>query len=326
MESQTKNKKTRAELQAMVQRAFPGLTLAAAEDAVTELKEGWFNVAYDLRLSDGRNVILKIAPPHSADVMTYEHGIMTTEVNAMRLVAAHPGIPVPHIYAFDTTLDLCDAPYFFMEKLKGVNYEHIRQTITPAEKAQIEREIGQIIHAVNTFEGSYFGYEGNPDLRASTWPEAFLKICDVLLADGQRKHAELPVPYETVQSLMHAHAAALAEVSQPRLVHWDAWDSNFFVAEGHISGILDFERAIWGDPLMEAQFRALAFGGITESLRAYGKTTFIPAEDVRNHLYTLYLALVMKIECYYRNYDTDDVANFSAAMLVSVVQWLQAHS
>jgi aminoglycoside phosphotransferase (APT) family kinase protein len=326
MESQTKNKKTRAELQAMVQRAFPGLTLAAAEDAVTELKEGWFNVAYDLRLSDGRNVILKIAPPRSAEVMTYEHGIMTTEVNAMRLVATHPGIPVPHIHAFDTTLDLCDAPYFFMEKLKGVNYEHVRQTIPPAEKAQIEREIGQIIHAVNTFEGSYFGYEGNPDLRASTWPEAFLKICDALLADGQCKHAELPVAYETVQSLIHAHAAALAEVTQPRLVHWDAWDSNFFVADGHISGILDFERAIWGDPLMEAQFRALAFGGISESLRAYSKTTFTPDEDVRNHLYTLYLALVMKIECYYRNYDTDEVANISAAMLVAAVQWLQEHS
>jgi len=59
----------------------------------------------------------------------------------------------------------------------------------------------------------------------------------------------------------------------PQLVHWDAWDANFFVKDGKITGILDFERALWADPLMEAQFRALAFGGVSESMRGYGKTT-----------------------------------------------------
>ena len=43
MESKTKNKKTREQIEGMVRRVFDGLGLAAGEDAVTELKEGWFN-------------------------------------------------------------------------------------------------------------------------------------------------------------------------------------------------------------------------------------------------------------------------------------------
>ena len=63
MESKTKNKKTREEIKNMAVRAFDGLGLAAGEEAVLELKEGWFNAAYNIRLVDGREVILKIAPP-----------------------------------------------------------------------------------------------------------------------------------------------------------------------------------------------------------------------------------------------------------------------
>src|SRR6478609_4450885 len=101
MESKTKNRKTREQVARMVERAFGGTTLAAGEDAVRELTEGWFNAAYDVRLADGREVILKIAPPPAAEVLAYEQNIMTTEVAAMRLVRANPAIPVPEIYYFD---------------------------------------------------------------------------------------------------------------------------------------------------------------------------------------------------------------------------------
>lgn len=46
MESKTKNKKTREQLKNMARRAFNGLGLAAGNEAVREMKEGWFNAAY----------------------------------------------------------------------------------------------------------------------------------------------------------------------------------------------------------------------------------------------------------------------------------------
>ena len=90
MESKTKNTKTRAQIEAMAARAFGGQTLADGEDAIHELKDGWFNAAYSIRLADGREVILKIAPPPDAEVMQYEKQIMVTEVGSQFLCEGRP--------------------------------------------------------------------------------------------------------------------------------------------------------------------------------------------------------------------------------------------
>lgn len=323
MESTTKNRKTRDQIDRMVERSFPGLTLAESGDAVVELTEGWFNAAYNVRLSDGREVVLKIAPPGDAEVMTYEQDIMATEVAAMRLVSQNPAIPVPEIFCYDDTRDDCDSDYFFMEKLGGENLEHVKDNLPPEIRVKIERRIGEIVWEINRFTAEYFGYPGNSELRAESWKEAFIKICESIFEDGRRKNVEVGFGVDEIRDAILKHAVSLEEVSTPRLVHWDAWDLNFFVKDGEITGLLDFERALWADPLMEAQFRMLAFGSVPESLKGYGKTTFTHAEDIRCNLYTLHLALVMKTECAYRHYDTDRVSNMAAQMLVSTMAWLK---
>jgi aminoglycoside phosphotransferase (APT) family kinase protein len=325
MESQTKNRKTRPQIEAMAARAFAGMALADGDDAVFELKDGWFNASYSVRLADGREVILKIAPPQGAEVMLYEKNIMATEVASMRLVRKNPAIPVPEIYFLDDAHDLCDSDYFFMEKIHGDNLEHVKTSL-PAETLEaIERRIGEIIREINGFPGTYFGYDGNPDLRANTWKEAFVKIVDSVLEDGSQKNVVYDYSYDELRAAVLKHAPALEEISTPCLVHWDAWDPNFFVKDGRITGIIDFERALWAEPLMEAQFRLLSFGaGVTNSMRGYGKTSFTFAEEQRNHLYSLHLALVMNTECYYRNYDTDSVYNISRQLMGASVEWLKA--
>lgn len=323
MESKTKNRKTREQVERMAERAFDGMGLAAGADAVTELKEGWFNAAYNVRLADGREVILKIAPPRGAEILTYEKNIMTTEVNSMRLAAQNPAIPVPEIYCYDTAHDLCDSDYFFMEKLSGENYGHVKNSLPEETRAQIDQQIGAIMREINTFTGTYYGLDGNSDLRAATWKEAFLKYIDAVLEDGRVKGAEYGVSVDEIRSAVLKHAPALEAVVTPQLVHWDAWELNFFIKDGRVSGIIDFERAMWGDYLMEAQFRALDFGGVSDSMKGYGKTTFTHDEEERCRLYTLHLGLVMKTECYYRNYDTDEVSNIALNIIAPAVQWLK---
>ncbi len=325
MESKTKNKKTREQIESMALRAFNGVGLAAGEDAVVELKEGWYNVAYNVRLADGREVILKIAPPQDAEVMTYEKDIMETEVATMRLVRENPAIPTPEIYFFDQTMELCDSAYFFMEKLSGDNYTHAKDTLPPETQADLEFQTGEIVREINGFTGDYFGYPGNPDLRGATWKSAFLKIMESLLEDGRRKTVEYGHGYDEIRAAIQKHAPALDEITTPRLVHWDAWYSNVFVKDGRVTGILDFERALWADPLMEAQFRPFSGEGISDSLRGYGKTTFTFAEDQRNHLYTLHLALVMYTECFYRNYDSDFAFNLAKQLLDATMDWLKSN-
>jgi aminoglycoside phosphotransferase (APT) family kinase protein len=326
MESKTKNRKTRAQIEAMAARAFGGMALADGQDAVLELKEGWFNASYNIRLADGREVILKIAPPKGAEVLLYEKNIMATEVASMRLVRQNPAIPVPDIHFFDDAHDLCDSDYFFMEKIHGDLLEQVKAGLPPETQTAVELHTGEIIREINGFPGTYFGYDGNPDLRANTWKEAFIKIVESVLEDGSRKNVVYDYSYDELRAAVLSHAPALEEITTPCLVHWDAWDLNFFVNDGKIAGIIDFERALWAEPLMEAQFRP-SFGGngVTNSMRGYGKTTFTFAEEQRCHLYSLHLALVMNTECHYRNYDTDFVYNLSRLLMGATMEWLKAN-
>jgi aminoglycoside phosphotransferase (APT) family kinase protein len=326
MQSKTKNTKTRSQIAAMAARAFGGTPLAEGDDAVRELKDGWFNAAYSIRLADGREVILKIAPPKDAEVMQYEKQIMATEVASMRLVGHNLAIPVPEIYFYDQAHDLCDSDYFFMEKIAGDSLEHVKASLPAETQASLEWQIGAIIREVNGFRGTYFGYDGNPDLRADTWKAAFVTIMEATLEDGVRKNAVYGYDLDEIRATYLKHVSALEEITTPCLVHWDAWNPNFFVKDDRIVGIIDFERALWAEPLMEAQFRPL-FGadGVTNSMRGYGKTSFTAAEEQRCWLYTLHLALVMNTECYYRNYDTDTIYNLSMQLISTSMEWLKGN-
>ena len=192
-------------------------------------------------------------------------------------------------------------------------------------QAQLDQQIGVIIRQINAFTHTYFGYDGNSDLRGATWKETFITIMDSVLEDGSRKQADFGSPIDEIRAAVLKHAPSLEAITTPQLVHWDAWDLNFFVKDGKITGILDFERALWADPLMEAQFRALAFEGVSESMQGYGKTTFTHEEDERCHLYTLHLALVMKAECYYRHYDSDVMSNLATQLIGPTLTWLKEH-
>lgn len=323
MESKTKNRKSKEEIKEMVKRAFE-VDVSKDEDAITEINEGWFNAIYDIKLSNGSKVILKIAPKKDVEVMQYEKNIMATEVSIMNLVGRNPKIPVPKIYFYDNKHDLCDSDYFFMEKINGENLHNLRNKLSPEELTKIDIQIGEIIREINSFTGSYFGYDGNLDLCANTWKEAFIKIFNSILEDGRRKNVVYDYSYDEILSILFKHVDSLEEVTEPRLVHWDAWDLNFFVKDEKIVGIIDFERALWGDPLMEAQFRFLSFGmGINKSMEGYGKTSFTNKELQRCFLYTLHLGLIMVTETFYRNYDTDEVLNIGKQLMHLAIEWLK---
>jgi aminoglycoside phosphotransferase (APT) family kinase protein len=322
VDSRTKNAKSRSQIEAMAQQAFGGLGLAAGEAGLRELKDGWFNAAYEVGLADGRQVILKIAPAPGTEVMTYERDLMATEVATMRRVRADASIPVPAVLFHDDTRTLCDAPYFFMDKVPGTSLDLVRETLPPECLPAIDRRIGEIVRAINGFRGDWFGLPGNPELRAATWREAFTRLVDSVLQDAARRAVVFPRPADEIRALLQRHAAALDEVREPCLVHWDAWDANFLVADGQVTGIIDFERALWAEPLMEAQFRHLSWSGVTDAMRGYGRTEFDEAELVRNRLYTLHLALVMHTECFYRHYPDDKILSGSRDMLVKNLAWL----
>ena len=74
------------------------------------------------------------------------------------------------------------------------------------------------------------------------------------------------------------------------LLHMDVWHQNILVDErGNVTGIVDWDRALWGDP--EIEFAVLDYCGISEPdfWEGYGRERDLsPAARVRQVFYLLY--------------------------------------
>jgi len=301
MESKTKTRLSPVQLEAVVRRAFGAdASLASAK----ELTDGWFNAAYMLELEDGRQAVLKIGPGDQAEVLGYEKGILRSELEALKLARAAGGIPVPEVYAEDVSRTLIEADWFVMEKIAGLPYNQVKASLSEEERFGIERELGRYNRAINEIKGERFGYlNAGAGASADSWQEAFGAMIRGILTDGRRLRAELPVSYEELDAFIERRLPALASVTEPRLVHWDLWDGNLFVLDGRVSAIIDWERALWGDPLMEFYFRH--FTRSPGFLEGYGSRYESPEERARIELYDLYLDLILVIECYSRHSGED---------------------
>ncbi|WP_025704190.1 phosphotransferase family protein [Paenibacillus graminis] len=270
-----------------------------------ELTGGFFNTAYDLELSDGRSVILKVAPAGETETLSYEKDIMRAEVEALRLVLAAGKVPVPAVYGFDESLRLIPSPFFFMEKVGGDPYNEVKDNLPEEVRVSIEREVGQYQRLINGIKGERFGLFGqSPDTPTKTWRETFTAMIHSVLDDGQRLGAVLPASCDEIRQGLEGFLPALEEVTEPRLIHWDLWNGNIFVKDGAIVSIIDWERALWGDVLMEYYFRH--FENSPAFFAGYGATFDSPNEQLRIKLYDLYLDLILVIECYSRQYKDEN--------------------
>jgi len=316
MESITKNRQTLPALRAMVSRAYGVSRVPLGDDWATELGHGWFNVAYRIRLRDGAEVVLKIAPPAGIEVLTYERGAMATELTAIQLIRERTTVPVPAIHFADCSRELCDADYFFMEFVDASNYGMIKDRMSQAERDHYNEALGAVTRELNQIKGSGFGPLDGP--LVASWRARFGTMVDDILGDGERRSVDLGWDYAAVREVFAEHAETLDEVTEPVFVEWDLWENNVMIRDRRIVAIIDHERAFYGDPLIEAGFTAFempAFGSSAAFMRGYGRTELTPAEQIRRRLYTMYLVVIMIIETRYRGHTDDAEYDWARARL-----------
>ena len=307
MESITKNRQSPRTLRAMIERAYGPDQVPTGEHWVSELGHGWFNVAYQIRLRDNSTVVLKIAPPSTVEVMTYERGAMATELAALGLIREHTTVPVPAVDFADDTHELCDADYFFMPYIDADNLGIIKQDLPAADVDAYLEALGAANRELNSIQGSAFGPLAGPG--DPSWRVVFTGMFQDVLCDGERRQVDLGWDYDTVRGVLAEHADSLDDVVDPRYVEWDLWASNVMVRDGAIVSIIDHERAFYGDPLIEAGFTATqlpAFGDSTAFVRGYRHDELTGTERTRRRLYCLHLVLITVIETVYRGH-TDTV-------------------
>ena len=86
-------------------------------------------------------------------------------------------------------------------------------------------------------------------------------------------------------------------------MHWDMWEGNIFVKNSQISGVIDWERAMWGEPFMDDRFRY--HSRQKEFLKGFGINELSSEELRRIYWYDVLLYLTMMTEVTYREYEDD---------------------
>jgi aminoglycoside phosphotransferase (APT) family kinase protein len=289
-----------------------------------ELTDGMFNSAYLIEFNDGLKQVLKVAPRHEVRVLRYEKNIMQTEVEVLRLVKTRTDMPVPSVTLYDTSRRLIDNDYYLMDFVPGIAFHKLRGQLSPSDQYAIDYQTGVYLRQLNAIQSAGFGLFAFPDQLTSTWREGFDRLLKDILLDGQEFPVELPLTYDEIYTRLSAHFSSLDEVQTPHLVHWDLWDGNIFI-DPHtkaVTGYIDFERALWADPLMEVNFGA--FGENPAFLAGYGAEMLdTSVKRCRRTLYNIYLFLIMVIECYYRHFETQDQENWARLMLQQQLDFLE---
>ena len=144
-----------------------------------------------------------------------------------------------------------------------------------------------------------------------------------ILLGAQDLRIDLDKPYAAIYQILSRHYDVLDEITTPHLVHWDIHDGNVFV-DPHtlrVTGLIDFERALWGDPLSESFF--LNMKPDSGYLEGYGENLLATESQIRRRaLYDAYLYLILIIECYFRHYSNDDQENWARGAMQSMYRML----
>lgn len=311
MKSKTKNTVNIEIIKQITAKHFPKFNIGE----VRELSGGMFNAAYLITGNNDNgdnNMVLKVGPLPGMPVLTYERDILRTEVEVYKKLPKDL-IPVPQLLAADYSHSSINADYFFMQAMPGEVWKNVSKKFSNNDRRTLMKEFGRCNAAVHSISGNYFGYpKEDSRFHHSTWGDAFSQMVENILRDGEQQKMHLP--YDSIRLAVEKHIPLLNKITTPKLVDFDMWAGNVFVipcSEGYkISGIIDFERAFFGDPAADFTSAVMIFKDVEqepEFLIGYesitGKALVITPDDrLRMNLYRLYMAIILNVETYRYNF------------------------
>jgi aminoglycoside phosphotransferase (APT) family kinase protein len=216
-----------------------------------ELGLGAYNSTYRVALEGHRPVILRVAPEPDLQ-FRIERALMRNEhATAAYLAGLSPLLP--RTLAVDFTHQLLPRDYLFQSLLDGVAAPDGLSRYPGPARAAFFGQLGDIAREVHQVAGKRFGMVAGPTY--ATWSAALIGYFTEAAADLQ----DAGLDADDARRLAEAadrHRAVLDEISRPRLLHGDLWTVNVLIDpdapdEPSITGVVDSDRAWWGDPLAD---------------------------------------------------------------------------
>jgi aminoglycoside phosphotransferase (APT) family kinase protein len=234
-----------AQAQAIVDRVAPGRRVVR----VRELLAGEISAVFEIELADGSpTFVLKIYPETL-------HWKMQKEVTIARRLEGL-AVPVPRILLADDSRSLLDLNFVVMNRLDGRNVSRWEPSLDRDEMHDIYRQIGAALRMIHGVRLESFGY-----LVANGVVQPFATNRDYMLSQFERKLAGFaklggrPTLAEQLNAYLKRGTDLLDGCRRPILCHYDYHSGNLLAERRdgtlQLTGIIDLENAIAGDPLMD---------------------------------------------------------------------------
>ncbi|HEY4169391.1 MAG TPA: aminoglycoside phosphotransferase family protein, partial [Reyranella sp.] len=232
-----------AQAQAIVDRIAPGRRIAR----VGALLAGEISAVFEIELADGPpGFVLKVYPETL-------HWKMRKEIRIADMLDGRLSVPTPRILLADDSKSLLDLN-FVMTRLEGQNL--LRHEPAPSEAHSVFAQMGRALREIHAIQFEAFGYIGADGLVTP-----FASNRAYMLSQFERKvggFAQLagwPALAERLKAYVERSVPLLDACTTPRLCHYDFHTGNVLARrlDGRLqlSGIVDLENAIAGDPLMD---------------------------------------------------------------------------
>src|SRR5262245_41734028 len=201
---------------------------------------GLANFVYDVVLSDGRRVVVRLAAERSA--LAFDGAkFWTPKLRAL-------GLPVPSILSAG---EYRGRPFLVLQHLPGADLGPVYRDLTSGERRGIAAELARLQGLVGSLpEGDGFGYVAHwaGPFPHETWME-------VLLASLQQARQQIEAVGVFPSSLVDGVArdldrcAPYLETVRATAFLDDTTTKNVLVGDGRLSGIVDIDGVCYGDPL-----------------------------------------------------------------------------
>ncbi|MCJ1411686.1 hypothetical protein MMC19_005778 [Ptychographa xylographoides] len=251
-----------------------------------------------LYLSDGSRLTLKVNPP-ATPLLKSERQDLDTEAQSL-IILAKSGLPVPKVITHDGSGAVLGSPFLLTSRPPGTSLAGILPFLSRRDRMQIDRQLSD----VETIMAQHLSPTFGPVAQVASgqgfkrWREAFKSMLGSVLKDGEDMFVNLP--YAEIREQLARAESALDEVQESRLIVLDLGDpENVLVDERtkEVTGLIDFQKALWGDIDMVTGDAATSMRGILWVSRKPNVST---VTDHGLRRYTLYKAILVIVTCYYR--------------------------
>lgn len=327
MNSVTKRELSQKQINKMVLVAFGE---KVEIQSVVELTDGYFNNSYLIEIQNENSedllkIVLKVAPKNEVQILSYEEGLMEIEVAVLREYKKL-GMRVPKVIFYDDSCEVIDSEYFFMSYMDGVPLDKVRKQCTNEQYEKLSQDLAKDLLKSKDSVGICFGLPKISDKIYENWYECFRFMVLELIEDAKKINLQLPkgLNEQMTIEMLEEFKEDLMQVEYPILIHKDIWEGNIFVDKDTYEyvGMIDCERAIYADPLLEVVCGFLDENKIFMNTY-YGKTHLSKSEMIRVELYKFYLYLLMVVEGPYRQYNNIEHEKWTKNMLTNVIRGLK---